>query len=53
VSVVKLTLGTASGRIFALPRLHGTASFRIYMPVNSAGIGLLDGASGTQLIHRR
>lgn len=53
VSVQKLILGSLSGRIFALPVFHGTYTFRIYMPVNSAGPGYLDGSSGTQRVKRR
>ncbi len=53
INVQKLTLGPLSGRIFALPAFHGVYTFRIYMPVDSAGPGYLDGSSGTQRVTRR
>jgi plastocyanin len=53
VSVKKLILGSSSGRAFRLPTFHGTATFHVYMSVNSAGAGYLDGWSGTQRVHRR
>src|SRR5579872_421104 len=46
VTVEKLALGPLSGRIFALPAFHGTSTFRVYMPLNTAGAGYLDGWRG-------
>lgn len=51
VTVAKLKLGPNSGRIFALPKFPGTVTFRVYMPLNTAGPGYLDGWSGTQRVH--
>jgi plastocyanin len=51
VTVAKYTLGPASGRIFDRPRKPGR--YRVYMSVNQAGVGYLDGWSGSQRIRRR
>ena len=48
VTVAKYKLGVMSGRIFTLPRKCGTARYRVYITVNDAGTGFLDGWSGTQ-----
>ncbi len=53
ITVAKLTLGPLSGRIFSLPRYHGTATWHVYMSQNTAGPGYLDGWSGTQKVRRR
>ena len=55
VTVAKLKLGPLSGRIFSIKRRHGTGFdvYRVYITVNQAGAGFLDGASGTQKIRRR
>lgn len=53
VTVRTLALGPQSGRLFAIRRLRGVFTYRIYMTVNQAGPGYLDGASGTQTIRRR
>ena len=55
VTVAKLKLGPLSGRIFSINRRHGTGFdvYRVYITVNQAGAGYLDGASGTQKIRRR
>jgi plastocyanin len=53
VSVAKYALGPKSGRVFAVPRRRGRSIYRVYMTVNQAGIGLLDGWSGTQSVRRR
>ena len=51
VSVARFTLGPKSGRVFKRPRTSGT--YRVYMTVDAAGAGYLDGWSGTQRIRRR
>ena len=45
----------SSGRIFSINRRHGAGFdvYRVYITVNQAGAGFLDGASGTQKIKRR
>jgi|RhiMetdeSRZDD1v2_1073273.scaffolds.fasta_scaffold78661_1 plastocyanin len=48
VTLSKLRLGPLSGRIFKLPRLCGTVTYRIYLSADQAGTGYLDGWSGTQ-----
>jgi plastocyanin len=53
VTVSKLVLGPASGRIFSLPKFHGTVTFHIYLPVNEAGPGYLESWSGTQRVHHK
>lgn len=51
VTVAKFALGPNSGKIFKRPRRAGT--YRVYMSVNQAGAGYVDGWSGTQRIRRR
>lgn len=53
VSVRKLVLGPLSGRIFSIPRLRLTWTYRIFLTVNQAGPGYLDSQSGTQRLPRR
>jgi plastocyanin len=55
VTVRKLTLGPLSGRVFAIPRRRGVGfdTYRVYLTVNQAGLGYLDGASGSQKVRRR
>ena len=55
VTVAKLKLGPLSGRIFSINRRHGAGFdvYRVYITVNEAGAGFLDGASGTQKLRRR
>jgi plastocyanin len=55
VTVSKLKLGPLSGRIFSLKRRIGTGFdvYRVYITVDEAGSGYLDGASGTQKLRRR
>jgi len=55
VTVRKLVLGPLSGRIFAISRRRGTGYdvYRVYITVNQAGAGYLDGNSGTQRIRKR
>jgi hypothetical protein len=53
VTVAKYKLGVMSGRIFTLPRKCGTARYRVYITVNEAGPGFLDGWSGTQKVTYR
>jgi plastocyanin len=48
ITIAKYTLGPLSGRIFKLPRKCGTVTYRIYLSVDQAGAGYLDGWSGTQ-----
>jgi len=53
VTVEKLKLGPLSGRLFSMPHVRGTFTYHVYMSVNTAGPGYLDGWSGTQKVHRR
>jgi plastocyanin len=55
VTVAKLKLGPLSGRLFTINRRRGTGFdvFRVYITVDQAGNGYLDGASGTQKLKRR
>jgi plastocyanin len=55
VTVAKLRLGPLSGRLFTIHRRHGIGFdvYRVYLTVNQAGVGYLDGASGTQKLKRR
>ena len=53
ITVVQYKLGQASGRIFSMPKKKGTFKYRVYLSVNQAGAGYLDGWSGTQKITRR
>ena len=55
VTVAKLKLGPLSGRIFSIARRKGVGfdTYRIYLTVNQAGPGFLDGNSGTQKLRRR
>ena len=55
VTVAKLKLGPLSGRLFTINRRHGAGFdvYRVYLTVNEAGAGFLDGASGTQKLKRR
>jgi plastocyanin len=46
VNVAKYTLGQQSGRLFRRPTRSGT--YRVFMTVNQAGVGYLEGWSGTQ-----
>jgi len=48
ITIAKYTLGPLSGRILKLPRKCGTVTYRVYMSVDQAGAGYLDGWSGTQ-----
>jgi plastocyanin len=48
ITVSRLTLGPLSGKIFSLPRRCGKAVYHVYMSVDQAGPGYLDGWSGTQ-----
>lgn len=53
VTVAKYKLGSKSGRIFSIARRSTRATYRVYITVNQAGVGLLDGWSGTQSVRRR
>jgi len=55
VTVAKLKLGPLSGRLFPIHRRRGTGFdvFRVYLTVNQAGAGFLDGSSGTQKLRKR
>lgn len=55
VTVGKYKLGPRSGRIFSIKRRHGAGFdvYRVYITVDQAGTGFLDGASGTQKLRRR
>ena len=48
LTIARYKLGPLSGRIFTLPRRCGTATYRVYLSVDQAGAGYLDGWSGTQ-----
>lgn len=50
ISVAKYTLGQRSGRLFRRPRTAGV--YRIFMTINQAGVGYLEGWSGTQTVRR-
>jgi plastocyanin len=52
ITVAMFTLGQQSGKIFSMPHKVGTFTYRVYMSVNQAGPGYLDGWSGTQKIRR-
>jgi plastocyanin len=54
VTVAKLRLGPLSGRIFSISRRRGAGfdTYRVYLTVNQAGAGYLDGSSGTQKLRR-
>lgn len=52
ITVAQYKLGQLSGKIFSMPRKKGTFTYRVYMSVNQAGPGYLDGWSGTQKIRR-
>jgi plastocyanin len=47
VNVSKYTLGPRSGRLFRRPTRSGR--YRVFMTINQAGVGYLEGWSGTQL----
>lgn len=51
VSVRRYTLGPRSGRIFRAPTTAGR--YRIFMTINQAGAGYLEGWSGTQYVGGR
>jgi len=55
VSIANLTLGPQSGKLFRpvayLPK--GVSRIRVFLSINQAGIGLLAGHSGTQMVVRR
>ena len=48
ITISKYRLGPLSGRLFTLPRRCGSTTYRVYMSVDQAGAGYLDGWSGTQ-----
>jgi plastocyanin len=54
VTMRKLTLGPLSGRVFSIARRRGLGfdTYRVYLTVNQAGLGYLDGASGIQRVRR-
>jgi plastocyanin len=51
VSIVRYRLGSASGKLFRVPRQTG--NYRIFMTINQAGSGYLESWSGTQTVRRR
>jgi plastocyanin len=54
VSFRRLTLGSRSGRIFAVSSLpRGRYAIRIFITVNQAGLGYLSAHSGSQRVVRR
>jgi plastocyanin len=53
ISVAQYKLGALSGHIFSMPKLKGTYTYHVYMTVNQAGPGYLDGWSGTQKITKK
>jgi len=52
ITVAQYKLGQLSGKIFSMPKKRGTFTYRVYLSVNQAGPGYLDGWSGTQKIRR-
>lgn len=52
ITVAQYKLGQLSGKIFSMPKKKGTFTYRVYLSVNQAGPGYLDGWSGTQKIRR-
>jgi plastocyanin len=52
ITIAQYTLGQQSGKIFSKPAKRGTFKYRVYMSVNQAGPGYLDGWSGTQTVRR-
>jgi plastocyanin len=50
VNVTRYALGRQSGKLFRIPRTSGT--YRIFMTINQAGVGYLEGWSGTQPVRR-
>jgi plastocyanin len=52
ITVAQYKLGQLSGKIFSMPKKKGTFTYRVYLSVNQAGPGYLDGWSGTQKIKR-
>jgi plastocyanin len=53
ITVGQYTLGQLSGKIFSIkPKTKGTFTYRIYLSINQAGPGYLDGWSGTQKVRR-
>ena len=50
VTVARFLLGPRSGRIFRKPSTPGT--YRVFITVNQAGSGYLEGWSGTQTFRR-
>lgn len=52
ITVAQYKLGQLSGKIFTMPKVKGTFTYRVYLSVNQAGPGYLDGWSGTQKIRR-
>jgi hypothetical protein len=52
ITVAQYKLGQGSGKIFSMPKKKGTFKYRVYLSVNQAGLGYLDGWSGTQTIRR-
>jgi plastocyanin len=53
ITVAQYKLGQLSGKIFSMPKKKGTFTYRVYLSVNQAGPGYLDGWSGTQKITRK
>ena len=53
ITVAQYKLSPASGKIFSMPKRKGTFKYRVYLSVNQAGPGYLDGWSGTQKVTRK
>lgn len=53
VAVRKVTLGSNSGRLFRLRLPRGISRLRVFMTVNQAGAGYLNGISPTIRVRRR
>ena len=53
VAIRKVTLGSNSGRAFKLRLPHGTSTLRVFMTVNQAGAGYLNGISPSIKVRRR
>jgi plastocyanin len=53
VGVRRLQLGRHSGRLFRIPRRHGTTVYRVYLPTKQAAPAYVAAWSGTQKVRRR
>ena len=53
VSVARFRLGARSGKRFRTPSRRGIQRYRVFMTINQAGAGYLEGWSGTQTVRPR